>query len=85
MIIQQKHFTRKFENVKDLFSDDDPVKVLINEADKKSVTGDYMGALYVAQEALKKIVNRNTNICQMIIQQKHFTRKFIKNIGSQNI
>lgn len=34
---------------------------MINEADKKSVTGDYMGALYVAQEALKVAEEINKN------------------------
>ena len=52
------------KKVKDLFSDDDPVVILINKANDKSVTGDYAGALYVAQEALKiaEEINKNDEI-----------------------
>lgn len=41
------------KKVKDLLPDDDPVKILIDEANGKSVKGDYAGALQSAQEALK--------------------------------
>ena len=56
------------KKVKDLFSDDDPVKILINEANEKSVTGDYEGALHVAQEALKVAEEINKN------DEKYFFR-----------
>ncbi len=49
------------KKVKDLFSDDDPVVILINEANDKSVTGDYAGALHIAQEALKVAEKINKN------------------------
>lgn len=51
--IQEVIHANCIKKVKDLFSDNDPVKILIDKANEKSVAGDYVGALHTAQEALK--------------------------------
>lgn len=49
------------KKVKDVLPDADPVKILIDEANGKSVKGDYAGALRSAQEALKVAEETNNN------------------------
>lgn len=57
----QKVCQNSTSNKKYLLSDDDPVKKLVEEANKKSVDGDYIGALDIAKQALSTAEEASSN------------------------
>lgn len=78
------------ENVsedKSMLPDEDPVKILIDEADKKSSNGDYAGALHIAQQALITAKKSDKNVqaspiriacakLACVLKMRHFPEHF---------